>query len=165
VSGFPDVEIGGGKDTIKTSLPFSLDAGPGYTSYLWQDNSGGTTYNVTQWGLYWVMVTNEHCCPDRDSVYVLSSVYVEEFKVFPGEVKIYPNPAKDVLNVAVETDVPKHVIVELYSLLNTLIYKEDFKETQLVDKEINVQKLAPGIYFLQITADQIQHTFKVVVIH
>ena len=165
VWGLPDVEIGSGQDTVRTSLPVTLDAGPGYTSYRWQDNSSGTTYNVTQQGLYWVMVTNEHGCTDRDSVYVLSAVNIEEFQAFPGEIKIYPNPVKDILNVAVETDVPKHVILELYTLQSTLIYKEDFKETQLIDKEINVQRLTPGVYFLQITADQIQHTYKVIVVH
>lgn len=163
VWGFPDVEIGGGNDTIKTSLPVTLDAGLGYTSYLWQDNSGGTIYNVTQWGLYWVMVTNEHGCPSKDSVYVLSAVHVEEVQAFPGEIKIYPNPVQDFLHVVVKMDVPRHVIFELYSLLNILIYKEDFKETQLVNKEINVQKITPGVYFLRITADQMQHTYKVVV--
>jgi hypothetical protein len=165
VWGFPDVEIGGGQDTVRTSLPVTLDAGPGYTSYRWQDNSGGSTFNVTQWGLYWVTVTNEHGCSDRDSVYVLSAVNVEDLQAFPGEIKIYPNPVKDILNVAVETDAPKHIIFELYSLQSALIYQEDFKETQLIDKEINVQRLTPGVYFLQITADQIQHTYKVVVVH
>lgn len=163
VWGLPTVEIGGGSDTVRASLPVILDAGTGYASYLWQDNSAGVTYNVTQWGLHWVEVTNDHGCAARDSVYLLSAVNVEEIQAFPGEIKFYPNPVRDFLHVVVKMDVPASVVIELFSLNNSLIFREDFKETQLVNKEINVGNLAAGVYFIRLTADHRQYAYKVVV--
>ena len=163
VWGVPEVEIGGGKDTIKTSLPITLDAGTGHTSYLWQNNSVGNTIIATQWNLYWVMVTDEHGCTARDSVYVHSPHHINELQIFPGKVKIYPNPVQDILHLEVEMDAGRHVILELFNLLDILLYREDLKEIQLIEKEINVQGMTPGVYFLRITVNQIPQTFKVVV--
>lgn len=163
VWGFPTVEIGAGRDTVRTSLPFTLDAGTGYSSYLWQDNSAAVTYNVTQWGLYWVEVTNEHGCLARDSVRVLSSVSIDDIKDFPGEIRLYPNPVRDFLHISVEMDAPAHVIIELYSFRGALTWKEDFRETQFINKEINVRNLSPGVYFIRITADQRKYDYKIVV--
>jgi hypothetical protein len=163
VWGLPAVEIGGGKDTIRTSLPFTLDAGTGFYSYRWQDNSTGSTFNVTQWGLHWVEVTNEHGCPARDSVYVLSLVSVEDLQDFPGKISFYPNPVQEFLHVVAETDVPADFIIELISLRGSLIFREDLKETRSVNKEINVRNYAPGIYFLRVTAEKKSYTYKVIV--
>ena len=163
VWGLPAVEIGGGRDTIRTSLPFTLDAGTGFATYRWQNNSTGVTFNVTQWGLHWVEVTNEHGCPVRDSVYVLSLVSVDDLPAFPGEIEFYPNPVRDFLHLVVKMDVPARVVIELFSLGNSLIYSEDFAVTQLVNKEINVGNLAAGVYFMRITVGQRQYAYKIVV--
>lgn len=163
VWGFPMVEIGGGQDTIRTTLPITLDAGTGYSSYLWQDNSAGVTLDVAQWGIYWVMVTNDHGCPARDTVYVLSSVHIEDLQAFPGEIKFYPNPVREFLRIEAKTDIPVRLVVELFSLNSSLIFREDFEETQLVHKEINVRDLAAGVYLLRITADKRQYSYRVVV--
>lgn len=47
-----------------------LDAGPGYSSYLWQNGSTNQTLQVTGPGLYWVEVTNSIGCTGRDSVQI-----------------------------------------------------------------------------------------------
>ena len=68
----PEVEIGGGLDTLLSSLPVTLDPGSGYASYEWQDNSAGSAYQVTRYGLYWVRVADENGCFASDTVRVLS---------------------------------------------------------------------------------------------
>ncbi|MBL4756037.1 MAG: gliding motility-associated C-terminal domain-containing protein [Flavobacteriales bacterium] len=47
----------------------TLDATGSGVSYLWQDNSTGPTFNVTQQGTYWVEVTN-NCGTTPDSITV-----------------------------------------------------------------------------------------------
>ncbi len=65
---FPDIDLGpdfsfcSGEEQI-------LTPGTGYESYLWQDNSTGEFYTVTQTGLYYVTVSNG-CADASDSVYV-----------------------------------------------------------------------------------------------
>jgi len=50
--------------------PVQLDAGPGFTSYLWQDGSPGQYYTATNTGNYMVTVTDSFGCIGSDSVQV-----------------------------------------------------------------------------------------------
>ena len=50
-----------------------LDAGAGYTGYLWQDNSTNQTYQVLLQGIYKVTVSNANGCSASDSVEVINS--------------------------------------------------------------------------------------------
>ncbi|MCF6170628.1 MAG: T9SS type A sorting domain-containing protein [Bacteroidales bacterium] len=58
---------------------YTIDAGPGYTSYLWPNGSTQQTYSVETSGTYWVEVTNDVGCAARDSL----------------TVTFYPNPVAD----------------------------------------------------------------------
>jgi len=68
-----------------------LNAGSGYSSYLWQDNSTGQTYIATETGYYWVEVTNQDACTAIDSLYlfvddaVTSLELGDDIKVCTGE--------------------------------------------------------------------------------
>ncbi|MDD2196837.1 MAG: T9SS type A sorting domain-containing protein, partial [Bacteroidales bacterium] len=57
-------------DEISTYLPYTLDAGPDFVSYLWQDGSTGQTFTATESGLYHVTVTDENGCIGYDEVYI-----------------------------------------------------------------------------------------------
>jgi hypothetical protein len=110
VWGYPVVDIGGGQDTLHAVLPHTLDAGSGYSAYLWQDNSTGQWFDVTQNGLHWVMVTDANGCSGQDSAYVVTNVSTDEIHAGAGKINIYPNPVQDILNVVVEMDSEKEVI-------------------------------------------------------
>ena len=58
----------GSDTTICTNQGFTLDAGGGYSSYLWQDNSTAETYAVTTTGKYYVTVTNSDNCKGSDTI-------------------------------------------------------------------------------------------------
>ena len=109
------------------------------------------------------MVTNDYGCTGRDSVYVDSETSAEEWGTIPGEVRIYPNPVKEVLNVAFELDVEQEVILEMYTIANSLVYRKDIKQARVEEARIDVQDLTPGTYFLRITTDMIHHNFLVIV--
>lgn len=50
----------------------TLDAGPGFTDYLWQDGSDNPTYTTTTPGTYWVQVSNG-CATGHDTVVISGS--------------------------------------------------------------------------------------------
>jgi gliding motility-associated-like protein len=63
-----------GNDTIICNLfPFFLDAGPGWTSYLWQNGTTGQTIPANVSGLYWVQVTDSASNVYRDSIRIIKS--------------------------------------------------------------------------------------------
>lgn len=73
VYGYPTVSLG--PDQVSSLKELTLDAGSGYASYLWQDESTDRYYTVdydnqTADHLYSVTVTNEYGCPAMDTVQV-----------------------------------------------------------------------------------------------
>ena len=58
---------------------YTIDAGPGYASYLWPNGSTQQTFSVENSGTYWVEVTNDVGCANRDTI----------------TVTFYPNPIAD----------------------------------------------------------------------
>lgn len=59
----PDVDICAGSSA-------TLDAGPGFSSYLWQDGSTNQTFSATTAGNYSVTVTNGNGCMNSDDINV-----------------------------------------------------------------------------------------------
>ncbi len=63
----PDVNIG--NDTlICEGTVLTLNAGPGFDSYIWNTGSSDSTIIISMPGLYWVQVTNEFGCIATDSI-------------------------------------------------------------------------------------------------
>ncbi len=67
VNPIPVVDLGENRTTTE---PLTLDAGAGFVSYLWQDNSTNQTFTVTETGLYSVTVTDNNGCEGYDEVYI-----------------------------------------------------------------------------------------------
>ncbi|KPK82799.1 MAG: hypothetical protein AMS27_13945 [Bacteroides sp. SM23_62_1] len=70
IYGIPDVDLG--EDIIKCQdTEISLDAGPGFSKYLWSyESSDNQVIQVTEENEYIVYVTDEHGCINSDTVYV-----------------------------------------------------------------------------------------------
>ncbi|MFK5854478.1 MAG: PKD domain-containing protein, partial [Bacteroidota bacterium] len=81
----PQINIGN-DTTICGAANLLLDAGSGFSSYVWQDNSINQTYTVTQPGTYWVAVTNSNGCSSTDSIVVNET---PPFDIFLGNDSIY----------------------------------------------------------------------------
>lgn len=65
----PQTDLGPDVVNCGNTSPVTLDAGPGFSSYLW--NTGATTQTITATtGEYWVMTTNANGCEDYDRVEV-----------------------------------------------------------------------------------------------
>lgn len=63
----PDQAICAGESVV-------LNAGNGFVSYLWQNNSGASTYTATQAGNYYVTVTDGNTCQNSDT-FRITQVY------------------------------------------------------------------------------------------
>jgi hypothetical protein len=56
-----DVDLGNDTAFCSNLGSLLLDAGPGFDTYLWSDNSTGQTLLVNASGTYWVQVTDSNC--------------------------------------------------------------------------------------------------------
>ncbi|MBN2482074.1 MAG: T9SS type A sorting domain-containing protein [Bacteroidales bacterium] len=66
--GYPTVDIG--PDATVEALSYELDAGPGYSGYLWSSGTTERTYEVNETGTYWVRVLDENQCEGYDTAYI-----------------------------------------------------------------------------------------------
>ncbi len=164
VLGNPSITLEGGVDLIKTELPYIIDAGVGYSSYLWQDNSGGTTFEVNEYGWYWVIVSDANGCTGIDSVYIDFPISTEEIAIKDGEITIFPNPVKDFLHVILETDGDLEITFEIYNMLNAIVYKEYVSHSIYSDNKIDVQRFTPGTYYLHISTDEAHYVCLIIVL-
>ena len=62
------------KNTLCRNQDDILDAGSGFSSYLWQDNSTDQTLRIDFPGSYWVTVTDSNNCLNSDTAHILSLV-------------------------------------------------------------------------------------------
>lgn len=60
-----------GSDTILCADSMTLDAGPGFVSYRWQDGSARRTFRAPRPGTYWVETRTADGCLLRDTIVVL----------------------------------------------------------------------------------------------
>jgi hypothetical protein len=163
VWGIPDVEIEGAGDSVIGDLPVILNATPGFDVYTWQDLSMGSSYEVTEPGLFWVMAIDAHGCADTDSVYVDSETDIEGPVFTSGQVAIYPNPASEKVYIQFEPPVESMVRLELFTMSQSLVLQKEVKHSLITETQLEVQQLIPGTYLLRITSDGIPQHYKVIV--
>ena len=74
IHGYPAISL---PPYIVTDFPetVTLEPGSGYYAYLWQDGSTSETYDVQEWGEYWVEVSNEFGCTSIALTYVLPELF------------------------------------------------------------------------------------------
>ena len=81
VTAYPDVLVDFGADTIYIIGEYVLDPGE-YYEYLWSNDAETQTITVSTSGSYWVEVSNEQGCSDRDTVvieYTAPDIHLESF--------------------------------------------------------------------------------------
>jgi len=68
IYGHPSVSLG--PDITVEAISYSLDAGTGFVSYLWDDGSTVQVREITGSGNYWVQVFDENQCDNSDTTYI-----------------------------------------------------------------------------------------------
>ena len=106
----------------------------------------------------WVVEVDDYCC-DVEWDSVCESMYnycgdgwpVDARRFLEGDIIVYPNPTKDILNIETRLD----ITVEVYDLLGSIIKINDFKK-------INLSNYPNGIYNLVIKYDKIVLNKKII---
>lgn len=117
-----------------------------YTTYQWYKNgvlvpgATGNIYNQSGDGSYKVAVS-DGTCTDTSAVMVISNgTGIDDHNALVQSIRIFPNPASDVIYI--NAPVPISVVI-------TGIEGKFIKQVTEA-KQISVNELAPGIYFLRI---------------
>jgi hypothetical protein len=145
----PVITLAGGKDTVSFSTSYSLDAGGGFTSYLWNNNSTKEIISASVSGWYLVTVTASSGCSAKDSVYLKKITGIDAFAL-SQELKVYPNPATVTLNIDMNSDITNPTI-EIFSTDTKQVYHEKLNgRFEKLNRTIEIGSWEKGIYFVRI---------------
>jgi PKD repeat protein len=137
-----------GPDIVTNSVTYQLDAGAGFTGYLW--SNGATTQSITADtnGIYCVVVTGNNSCTDTDCVNVtLDASGVGDLSAGNYFI-IYPNPAHDWFSIFNGLPAGKTGALKIYDVIGNEIYAGE-----IASGTMRVQSTGwrSGIYFVEIS--------------
>jgi ligand-binding sensor domain-containing protein len=138
----------------------TLDAGPGFATYLWSNASVGQTLPVNGALLsgdtiFWVKVTDNFGCQGGDTIFIDHVISHEASgQSINHSIQIYPNPVNNKMMIHCEEGIKIHYFA-LFDESGKLI-KSFAINNHLTDYEIDMTKIQAGKYILIIrTADKL----------
>ena len=96
-----------------------------------------------------------------------SSIVTVQLKSLPGKMTIYPNPARDLVNISFDADLPETVSLRLFDLRGSQMWSGQY-EAQPGQNTVSIDRirtLPEGIYMLQWSDGLTQKIQKIVVRH
>lgn len=157
---YPNPAVNLGNDTtICIGDTLTLNAGAGYASYLWSDNSRAQTLKVWRKGTYNVLVTSDKGCETLDEITVDTVRCSNSLSpAWLSGIRVYPNPARTEVNLDFGA---LNGNVEL--ILRDALGRELLRTNVLAEKGITVlpiDQLNAGWYILTIESEGIQRFVK-----
>ncbi len=163
----PFVHIG--TDTVVcVNHTLVLDAGSGFSSYLWSDNSFSQTLIIDSTGVgvgvgtYFVIVSDSNGCFSSDSINIAFDPCTGfENPIENQNIKIFPNPSKGKFEVFTsDNSLIKNISARVYNIQGQKIFEENYKEQSKFT--IDISNHSQGIYFLHLNNEFWQKKIKII---
>lgn len=153
VNALPVVNLG--TDITQPSPPAILDAGSGFTSYLWNDGTTTQTLSATTSGTYFVTVENANGCSDTDTIVVtFTGTSGINDPLENWLLQLYPNPSAGNLYLDVKNINADHLVLNIMDLTGKTVFNlNNHSISNQFSKNLDLQGLSNGVYILQIIAD------------
>ena len=144
----PSINIGPDTLNIISGQTITLDAGSGYSAYLWNTTATTQTINVSTTGTYSVVVTDAHSCQGSDSIYVN---VITGLNAISGNISliIYPNPSNGKFEIRADNPGGQFEI-RITNLLGKIIFSDSHDSSMNYRKSVDLSSIAKGIYYLRL---------------
>lgn len=135
------------------------------SSYQWYLNggpiSGETSYSIvpTQDGYYSIWVSNGNCVKSSQSYYV-NITAVKDIAAANAKFSIGPNPVKDQITLTFTGESDDNSGYQILNNLGQIVVSSKLKLTAESTAKINVQQLAPGVYYFTLKKGEKQTGYK-----
>lgn len=134
-----------GDDVAIDADSYTIDAGEGFASYLWNTGDITQTIDVTEDGEYSIIVANEFGCEAFDTIYVdlTTGILTNESN---ASVKVYPNPMTDYTKIDFGANYDQVEMIRLVDVTGKLSaeYKVE-SESIIIENDLD-----KGAYFIQV---------------
>ncbi len=149
VSVRPGISVDLGAD-IDFWAPITIDAGPGYESYLWNTGDTTQTLGVNVTGSYWVKVGSDQGCFATDTIDVNLRLGLNSLE--GEEVTMYPNPTSGVVFLTYPGNA-EELSVSVFSLDGKQILQQEVVVGNNAQVELDLSGNTPGLYMLRLEKD------------
>lgn len=164
INALPVVELGD-KQTITINESATLDAGAGFASYLWNDNSqerilvvSGNSYGVGTHS-FTVEVTDSYGCSNSDNVDVEVTVAMAlSDKQQNAKLEVYPNPVSEYLMIE-KLDVVSATI-QIVNLTGRVIHESENVDLSH-NYKLDLAYLNEGYYLLKVMTNDQQYVVRI----
>lgn len=154
----PNINLGN-DTTICKNHTLTLNAGGGFTSYLW--NTGATTPTITIpqgsiTSVYYVTVTNSFGCSDSDTILVTVSpcTGIDEEDGIDGVILLYPNPSRGQFNIAIDLPGAESAQIEIINSQGRVVYQSTITNSSAYRDVIDLTGNASGVYYVRVISDK-----------
>lgn len=148
VTANPSPIVNLGVDVTINAASYIINAGNAGSTYLWNTGATTQTLTVTTNGTYSVTVTNANGCSASDTIKVtFTPIGIKDVNAAEHLVKVYPNPAKNIIYIQTDDDSLLHQTAAL-----TDTYGRTLRTVLIESKsqELSLAGLAQGMYYLKI---------------
>lgn len=122
-----------------------------YSSYLWSNGATSPSILASATGFYWVEVTNAAGCVGSDTAYVeVWPTGVTELSELVG-VTMYPNPARDMINFEISTDI-NALNVSIVDVKGSTVARTTFNNSGV--QSLSLDNIAAGVYSVQLSTEE-----------
>ena len=83
--------------------------------------------------------------------------------MFDGQLKVYPNPANNMLNIEFQSLDNPDIILEIFDALGRKIMAREFHHVNGIVESVDVSDMSRGIYYLRVRQDKRQATRKIII--
>lgn len=150
----PVIEIG--NDTaVGAGYVFNLDAGNGYSSYLWSNNTAGDTTSIvaTSPQVIFVRVVDNNGCEGYDEFRV-DILYSTPEYINTEALNLYPNPVSSVANLQFELNQSSDVELLLTDVQGRVIERSvKTMAAGTYNEQIDMSNVSSGIYILTLMVE------------
>jgi trimeric autotransporter adhesin len=149
----PSVDLG--PDVIQPNPPATLDAGAGFTSYLWSTTEVTQIINVNTNGQYIVTVTNIFGCSDSDTIQVNFTSGVMNPDGSSTTISLYPNPTSNgVFNVNISNLETSNLTMEILDMNGSVVYNRYVGSVNgSIIEPFSLTDLRMGTYVIRVHAN------------
>ena len=78
-------------------------------------------------------------------------------------IKVFPNPATDIINLNYELTTPSKSTISIKNILGQNIYKENIEVSTNIEKQINTSNINKGIYFIEVDTEKGSFRKKIII--